>query len=186
MVATQGIQTAIGRGVSGGDVFDIADDTIEVSNSVVDTVMYEVTIPPNVLVARSGVVITAHGDYLNNSGGAARLQLTVDYGETEVYRGQSAVLATDVDLRSWFMELKLLPIGGILGQRLFGMFKVSDAQTPNTGVGKPELETISGPFGGVASEDSSLGQPLVIKLKHDVAHANIRWRRFLAYTEYIG
>ena len=186
MAATQGIQTPIGRAVSGGDVFDIADDTIEVSNSVVDTVMYEVTIPPNVLVTRKGVLITAHGDYLNNSGANAGLMLTVNYGDTEVYLGQSAALATDVDLRSWFMELRLLPIDGILAQRLFGKFKLSDARSPNTGVGRPFREAISGPFGGVASEDSSLGQQFVIKLQHIVGDAQIRWRRFLAYAEYIG
>lgn len=186
MVATQGIQTPIGRAVSGGPVFDIADTTIEVSNSVVDTVMYELTIPPNVLVTRKGVLITAHGDYLNNSLSNARLTLTVNYGDTEVYLGQSAILASDLDLRSWFMELRLLPIGGILGQRLFGMFKMSDAQAPSTGVGNPALEEISGPIGGVTAEDSSLGQQFVIKLKHDLANASTRWRRFLAYAEYIG
>lgn len=186
MAGSQGIQATTGRAVTGSTVFDVADDTIELANSAVDTAMYEVTIPPNMLVARKGVLITANGDYLNDSGGNAKLTLTVNYGATEVYRGQSSFLANDVDLRSWFLELKLLPIDGIHGQRLFGMFKVGAAVAPTTGVGIPNRELFSGPFGGVASEDSSLGQQLVVKLKHDIASANTRWRRFLAYAEYIG
>lgn len=186
MAASQGIQTPVGRAVSDGNVFDIADDTIEVSNSVVDSVMYELTIPPNVLVPRKGILVTANGDYLNNSGVSSRITFTVDYGTTEVYRGQGPNIVTDVDLHSWFMVLHFLPIGGILDQRLFGMFKLSEAQTPSTGVGKPRREQISGPFGGVASENSSLNQQLVIRLKHSVANANIRWRRFVAYAEFIG
>lgn len=126
-------------------------------------------------------VLTAGGDYLNNSAGTRRITLHAFPPGGGDWQDQSPLLAISATRRAWNLRIDMVGLGSVFAYS--GVFVISDPTAASTGSGA--LRTPAN-TDAMAVFTGSCGLPrMFFTCTHDLANANVSMRCFYARVETI-
>jgi hypothetical protein len=159
--------------------------TVEVVSSNTKTDLYSVSIPANALGTRGSLRWKLFGDYLNNSGGAVTLTVTVEYGATTIFSRAFTAIATDADRRAFTMEGELAAHDATNSQSAVGQALLG-AATANSNSGVADVApTIALATHTSVAEDSTAAKTFKITVQHSASNANLSFRKYAAELEFL-
>ncbi len=180
-----------GAAVSRGFVrqIDQAMTELEVVNSIVETDIYNFTLPGGTLGANGALRLRITGDYLNNAFAAPTMTVAYRFGASISYQDASIAIGSNVNRRAVFMEFFMGNRDDQAAQTGGGYLGMSDAGGTTRGLGNWVNLATTATIGTTAVQfdataiDTAVDQTLRVTVRHDTANANISFRRQMAFLD---
>ena len=162
-------------------------NTVDVTNSVAETVIYSYEVPANLLQTSSGLHVSLAGTYLNNTAANRTMRIRIKLGGVTLYDDTSGNITTSATRRVFNFDINLFNTGSTDNQKLFGRMLVGPVGTP--AVGRGDLSSaaaiINAPIYATGSVGTLSEQTLYVTVVHSAAHANLSLTKEIALAEFI-
>jgi len=162
------------------EVIDRDLATVDVANTVTETVLYSQSIPAGQLGADGGIRLTLSGDMLANVAGTVTLR--VKLGATIVLATPSTDFADSPARRNWQMVVEFMN-SAVNAQKWTAFMHVMNATSDNFPLGLADIRTGVGL--GTSSEDTNSALTLQVTAQWSVANASLSFRKEMAILEEI-
>lgn len=174
--------------VGGGAVVYKKTTQKDVVNTTTKTDLFnaEITIGAGVMTSSGRMLITAGGDYLNNSGSSRTATLELKLGTTVLWAAAGNAIAVSATRRAWHLHAWVQAQAATNAQRGGGIMWFSSTTAATTGTGSHDSvsDQILGVFETVAStEDMTASKALTFSVTHAAANASLSMRLDYARVE---
>jgi len=146
---------------------------VAISNSAAETTILSALIAADSLGSARGAVCLARGNFLNNTGATATIQVQVKFGATTLWNVVSAAIASNANQRPFYLHLELSNESSTSAQAVGGFLCIGGTGGATTGEGPITSGSFFGTFNGTAAESTTVDKTLVVTVTLSSASANL-------------
>ncbi len=169
-------------------VLDRQGTQLDINTTNTIQTFYTFSVPANVMDTQKMLRLRLYGDYLNNSGSASTLTVTISFGGTTVYADASTAFTASATRHPFDFEILLANQNATNVQVLGGTLSMGTAAAAATGLG--DLAAViaaatgfSTPIFGTGARDTTAANTLLVQVTHSINNAATSIRRQFAILE---